>query len=149
VAVNCAPSRYAARRRGLLAQGVFARSGVIIIAAAFAVIGVFGYSQFRKARQVAEYSAVASLPSQAEGLLESFYCETGAFPPTLDRLRFDFSATDGATTQMLSKLTYESDGQSYYLGFDDPTGDRRGATTLPPALCSKTEGRGERSVSSV
>ena len=132
------PVRWAARRRGLLARGFTARPGVRIVATVVAFLGAFAYWQFHKARQYAEYSAIASLASQAEGHLERFYCDTGAFPPSLDRLPFDFAATDGATAQTLSKLIYESDGQSYYLGFDDPSGDRLGRTWSPPTKCSNT-----------
>ena len=116
----------------MLPRGVQALVGIL-----FAGLGAFAYWQFHQAQQVADYSAVASLASQAEGHLERFYCDTGTFPPSLDYLQFDFADTDGATAETLEELTYESDGQSYQLGFNSPNHDRIEVTGLPPTRCPR------------
>jgi len=105
------------------------------VAILLAAIAAIAYWHVQRAQEWAKYSALASLASQAQARLDDFHCETGAFPPNLHYLQFDYNHTDGATPFTLDELSYDSDGQTYQLGFSIPNGDHLDAKGLPPASC--------------
>jgi hypothetical protein len=81
---------------------------VLVAGTAICLIAGFVAFEFNNARRMAEYSAKMALFKEVVLLLEEYRTEHGAYPKSLDLLKFTFP--DGGDQSTLELLHYKSDG---------------------------------------
>jgi hypothetical protein len=82
-------------------------------AAAAAALGLLLIVPMRDARKAAVESGQRSLLSQAERQLEAYHASHGAYPASLEGLKFHLG--DGADATTLNRIEYRTDGKYYRL----------------------------------